>query len=111
MTPIPISTGLAVVLLVAASGDAGAISRYSATSMSCENIRATVRAEGAAIFKWKQPPNIDRFDRLVAHSGFCLAGEVATATDIPAKDTGRCVVFDCQRPVFDDDFFWRWRFR
>ncbi len=77
--------------------------------MSCASIRATVQAEGAAIFRWTQPPNIDRFDRLVTRSGYCFAGEIATPTDIPAKDTTRCVVFDCQRPIWDDDPFLRLR--
>ena len=107
----PLKIAVTALVMTAVSGDAQAISRYSATSMNCASIRATVQAEGAAIFRWKQPPDIDRFDRIVAHTGYCLWGQVATLTDIPSKDTKRCVVFNCQRPVFDDDLFWKWRFR
>jgi hypothetical protein len=93
---------LAALLLAAVSGEAHAISRYSSTKMSCNSIRATVQAEGAAIFRWKQQPDLDRFDRLVAHTGYCLWGELATPTDIPSADSKHCMVLNCQRPVFDD---------
>ena len=32
---------------------AQAISRYNSTSMSCAQVRATVRAEGAVIMRWR----------------------------------------------------------
>jgi len=105
----PLKIAVLALVMAAVSGDAQAISRYNATSMSCASIRATVQAEGAAIFRWKQPPDIDRFDRIVAHTGHCLWGEVATPTDIPSKDATRCVVLNCQRPVFDDDLLWKLR--
>lgn len=104
MTSLRSAIALAALLLATASQDAQAISRYNATSMNCAAIRSTVQTEGAAIFKWKQPPDIDRFDRLVAHTGFCRWGEVATLTDIPSKDNKRCPVFNCQRPIWDDPF-------
>lgn len=102
MISATIRIAAAALLVAAVSGEAQAISRYNATSMSCGTIRAKVESEGAAIFRWKQPPNIDRFDRLVAHTGYCLWGELATPTDIPSADNKHCMVLNCQRPVFDD---------
>jgi hypothetical protein len=85
------------------ASEAFAISRYQSMSMPCANIRATILNEGAAIFRWKQPPNIDRYGRFVAHSGFCFIGEEAEVEYIPAADTRECPVLECQQE--DDDLF------
>jgi hypothetical protein len=90
------------------SSEAFAISRYQSTLMPCANIRATILSEGAAIFGWLQPPNIDRFGKYVAHVGYCFIGEEAKIVYIPSKDTKSCAVLECQ-PEDDDLFFHRFR--
>jgi hypothetical protein len=94
--------------LAPVSFGAFAISRYQSTSMPCAGIRATILNEGAAIFRWKQPPNIDRFGRYVAHVGYCFIGEEAEVTYIPAADTNACAVLEC-KPEDDDFFFHRFK--
>jgi hypothetical protein len=90
------------------SSQAFAISRYQSTSMPCAGIRATILSEGAAIFRWLQPPNIDRFGRFVAHGGYCFVGEEAEVVYIPAADTKACAVLEC-KPDDDDFFFHRFK--
>ena len=100
------AAGIALCLLPV-SFEAHAISRYTSTSMTCASIQATIRAEGAAIFRWTQPPNIQRFDRFVASSRNCFFGERAQVTFIPSADTQSCAVFECRRSECDDDLFCR----
>ncbi len=80
-----------------------AISRYTSTSMTCSAIHATVLSDGAAILRWIQPPDILRYGRYVANSGFCDYGERAVASPVPSADEPRCVVYECKR--FDPDQF------
>ena len=60
--------------LLLVSFEAHAISRYNSTSMSCGEIKATVRAEGAVILRWRGNSGIQRYGRFVAHGGFCKSG-------------------------------------
>jgi hypothetical protein len=105
--PTPVQAAIITLCVVPISSEAFAISRYQSMSMSCANIRATILDEGAAIFGWLQPPNIDRFGKYVAHVGYCFIGEEAKIVYIPSKDTKSCAVLECQPE--DDDFFHRLR--
>ena len=57
--------------LLLVSFEAHAISRYNSTSMSCGEIKATVRGEGAVILRWRGNSGTQRYGRFVAHGGFC----------------------------------------
>ncbi len=98
-----IALGLSLVSL-----DAQAISRYNSTSMSCDEVRARIRHEGAVIMRWRSPrnPSIQRYGRFVAHDGFCPASEIAETTWIPAADTQSCPVYECHQYDPEDDLFW-----
>jgi hypothetical protein len=90
---------------------AQAISRYNSTSMSCADVRATVRAEGAAIMRWRSARSgVQRYGRFVAHDGFCASAERAEWSHIPSADRQSCPVYECKQYSPDDDFFW-WRRR
>src|SRR5690606_25247966 len=103
----PLAIAGAAAALIALSVEAQAISRYQSASMSCGRIQATIRAEGAAIFRWRQPPNISRYGRFVAHNGYCDPHERAEATTIPAADTPSCPVRECRNFRREDDPFYR----
>lgn len=92
----------AAIACIATTIEAGAINRYSATATRCDRIQTIVRAEGAAIFRWTQPPNIQRYGRYVASNAYCDPHELAQVSRIPAADTPSCPVLEClPRP---DDF-------
>ena len=102
---------LVALSLTLVSFEAQAISRYNSTSMSCGEIRATVRAEGAAILRWRGRSGVPRYGRFVAHGGFCESGTLAETSYVPASDRRSCPVYECKYWDPDDDFIWRpgWR--
>ena len=88
---------------------AEAISRYNSTSMTCAGVKATVRAEGEVIMRWRSSRSgVQRFGRFVAHDGFCPEAERAEITYIPSADRPSCAVYECKHfsPERDDDFWW-----
>ncbi len=99
-----LKAGAVVLSMLLAASQAHAISRYNSTSMSCARIHAAVQTEGAVILRWTQPPDILRFDRYVAHTGFCSWGERAVRTTVPSADRSSCAVRNCKRCDRDDDF-------
>ena len=97
-------TVLIALCLSLVSLDAHAISRYNSTSMSCGEVKATVRAEGAVILRWRSPRGIQRYGRFVAHGGFCELGTRAETSYVPASDRKSCGVYECKYWDPDDDF-------
>ena len=90
--------------------EAHAISRYNSTSMSCGEINATVRAEGAVILRWRGNTGAQRYGRFVAHGGFCESGTRAEISYVPSADRNSCLVRECKYYDPDDDIiFFRFR--
>ncbi|RLP25566.1 hypothetical protein [Mesorhizobium sp. YM1C-6-2] len=87
--------------------EAQAISRYNSTSMSCGQIKATVRAEGAVILRWRGRSGVQRYGRFVAHDGFCESGTRAETSYVPARDRKSCSVYECKYWDPDDDIIFR----
>lgn len=90
---------------------AQAISRYNSTSMTCGQVKATIRSEGAVIMRWRSSRNIQRYGRYVAHDGYCPSSERAEWSYIPTADRESCPVLECKQYSPDDDFWWlrrRW---
>ena len=58
---------------------AHAITRYNSTSMSCEEVRATIRRDGAAIMRYRSPrnPSLQLYGRYVRDDRFCQQEEAA----------------------------------
>lgn len=104
-------TLLASIALMMAAMPAGAISRYNAWTMGCDQARSTVVSEGAVIMNFKSTmnPSIPRYGRFVADNSFCASGERAEVTYIPTADTKSCPVLECHIYDLDDDFLWRRR--
>lgn len=96
-------------LLVVLPAEAHAISRYRSTSLSCGEIRGTVRSQGAVIMRWtsQRVRNLPRYERVVADDRFCETTEIAASIAIPAADTANCPVLHCEQNVFDDDYLFR----
>jgi hypothetical protein len=100
-------TVLIALCLTLVSLDAHAISRYNSTSMSCSEVKATVRREGAVILRWRGKSGIQRYGRFVAHGGFCESGTRAETSYVPSADRRSCSVRECKYWDPDDDFIYR----
>ena len=87
----------AAVCLTLVTAQAHAISRYTAASLSCAEIRAIIAREGAAIIDWPSAriPGLRRYDRFVASQSYCDVEKLAQTTFIPAGDTAACPVNQC----------------
>lgn len=92
-----------VICLLPVSFQAQAISRYTSTSMSCASIHHKIEAEGAAIFRWTQKPNISRYGRYVVNDSLCGFKERAQPIYIPSSDSKQCPVLECQHYDPRDD--------
>ncbi len=101
---------LAATLVVSAL-PAHAISRYSSTSMSCGEVRATIFGDGAAIMRYQstRTPGLPLYGRYVRNDLFCQHDEWAKTVFIPAADTRQCPVYECEKVDFDDFPFFRMR--
>jgi len=89
------------------ASEAQAISRYNSTSMSCERVKAVVRAEGAVILRWRGNSGIQRYGRFVANGRFCSSGERAETSYVPSSDRKSCAVRECKYWDPDDDIIFR----
>ena len=100
-------TVLIALCLSLVAAEAHAISRYSSTSMSCGEVKATVRGEGEAIMRWTSTtnPGLPRYGRFVRNSRFCGTAERAETSYIPTADRKSCAVLECKRYWPDDDDF------
>ena len=72
-----------------------AISRYDSMTMLCEDLRASIRSEGAAIVRYGSKRSQDLYQRFVRDSRYCEYEERARTIYIPAADTDSCRVFHC----------------
>jgi hypothetical protein len=82
---LPVAAAFAVTL---AAGQAGAISRYNSSGMSCERIA-----------------NLPLYDRYVRSEAYCGPHQVAEEVTIPSAN-GQCPVLHCiQEPDPCDDLF------
>jgi hypothetical protein len=79
------------------AGEAHAISRYTATSMNCADIKAALQREGAVILQWRSTrnPSLPLYGRYVANRRYCQPEEVAETTFVPARDAKSCLVRKC----------------
>jgi len=105
-----LGAGAIAIAALISTTPANAISRYSSTSMTCEQARQAIRSEGAVILRFpsKNVAGLTRFDRYVRNSRYCDSHEYAEWTRIPTRDNPGCRVLACEPiPRHDTDFlFW-----
>ena len=90
------------------AAEAQAISRYNTTTMSCAEVQARVRNEGAAILRYRSTrnPSLPLYGRYVSDRRYCNLEEVTETAFVPAADRKSCPVRKCVQ-VDADDFFFR----
>ncbi|MCB1447390.1 MAG: hypothetical protein KDJ87_16750 [Rhizobiaceae bacterium] len=88
---------LAVAMAIAAVAPAQAVSRYSSLQLSCGEITAIVRREGAAIFRYPSPrrTGVTLYDRYVRNSSFCATHQALEKVYIPSAGGEQCPVQHC----------------
>lgn len=99
---------LAAMALTLVAGEASAVPRYQTMRMYCEDVRAVLQDEGAAILRWqsKRNPGLPLYGRYVSDGRYCELGEVSTFASVPTRDDATCPVRKCIRP---DHFERRYR--
>lgn len=90
---------LMLVLAIAATTNAHAISRYYSHDFTCVEAKQTVKDEGAVIFRYPSTrvPGLMLYDRYVANSNYCYSGESAERAYVPTADTNKCMLYNCKR--------------
>jgi hypothetical protein len=96
----------AATMSIFASGvsPAAAISRVSATSHTCADLRTIINRQRAVIVTHPGTRSSGTlYDRYVSGSAYCDPGYIATDDWVPAKD-GSCRLYNCQvyEPPFDN---------
>jgi hypothetical protein len=87
------------------SVDANAISRYTATSMTCASIKAAIRNQGAVILRSTSPRTGNTIsNRYVANGNYCLANQITRSTSVRASNTRNCGVYYCVSRRAHDPF-------
>lgn len=95
----------AIIVLLAATMPAQAVSRYSALQLSCGEITSIIRDEGAAIFRYPSPrrAGYTLYDRYVRHSGYCARHQTLEKVYIPSAGGAQCLVQHCiNDPIIDN---------
>ena len=97
----------AMCALAVMTGEASAISRYTSTSLTCDQVQQRIGRDGAAIMRYQSArnPSLPRYGRYVANRSFCKDDEVLDSEYIRARDTESCPVNSCKPYDPDDDLF------
>ena len=97
-------TFLIAACLSMVSLQAQAISRYTSTSMSCDEVKATIKREGAAIMQYqsKRVAGLPLYNRYVRDRTFCPGDQTTQTTYIPAAGGKSCPVRKCVEIEFFD---------
>jgi hypothetical protein len=82
---------------------AGAIERYTSTSMTCDRVQATINADGAAIMRYESTrvAGLPVYGRYVRNRQFCEFGQTTERSSLPTSDTGSCPVRKCVPLSYD----------
>jgi hypothetical protein len=87
---------VSISLIAFAVASPAAAARPSTLGMSCAQAAATVASSGAIVLSTGQ----FTYDRFVAHSGFCLPGEIGRPAVAPTADSPYCSIgYRCEQKL------------
>ena len=96
--------------LTVVAADAHAISRYETLRMTCGEVQAVLRNEGAAILRYRSKrTGVPLYGRYVYTSFFCDISQYADWKYVPTADDPNCQVKQCEYYDTDDPFIRRRR--
>ena len=83
--------------IAAAASPAFAISRYNATSHTCDGVQQILQREGEAVFRYtSRTTGLGLYERLIGSGTRCGNGQMIQRMTIPTKDNPRCRVMVCR---------------
>jgi hypothetical protein len=93
----PVALALPILVL---AGQAWAIVRHDVDRMSCASVQAVLKAEGAAILRYRsQRSGNTLYDRYVRDGSQCKRNQTAELARVPAADDSSCSVRKCAAKV------------
>ena len=100
-----VKTLMLALALTLVGADAQAISRYNTEGMTCSEVQAVLRNEGAAILRYRSKRTGARlYGRYVYTSHFCDISQYADWRYVPTADVASCPVKQCEYYDRDDPF-------
>ncbi len=82
--------------LALASAEAQAMSRYTATSLSCDRIQSTIKSEGRTFLSWQSArTNLPLYGIFISNRRECGPDEGTERTYVPSSDKSACLVKKC----------------
>ncbi len=96
---------LAAAALAVCVVPAQAVERYNIDAWACARAQSVIAAEGAAILRYTSSSGsgMTLYDRFVANSSFCPAGQYAAIKGVPTADRKHCPLYYCKD--IDYDYF------
>lgn len=89
-----------MVLLLPSQGQA--ISHRDTESMTCEHIQILVREQGETILRFNSSRGRPRYERYVAHAGYCRDAQHAQTGWVPTADRPSCPVLRCVPGAYEE---------
>jgi len=103
-----VKTMLLALALTFVAADAHAISRYETLGMTCAEVQAVLRNEGAAILRYRSKRSgMPLYGRYVYTRFFCDVSQYADWRYVPTADDPSCPVKQCEYYDLDDPFIRR----
>lgn len=90
-------TAMVALGLALMAGQAHAISRYNPQGMTCGDVQARLRDEGAVILRYNSPrTGVPLYGRYVYTPAFCEVGQHTEWKRVPTRDNPSCPVRECE---------------
>lgn len=99
-SPIRTSFTIGIATLAVLATASASFARPDARTMTCQQTQELIDRQSAITISTGQ----HTYERFVAYDGYCYHPEVRRITYIRTRDTDRCPVYHCERPMlpFDD---------
>jgi len=93
----PVKTLMLALALTVVAADAHAISRYNSQGMTCAQVQAKLRDEGAVILRYSSArTGVPLYGRYVYSASQCESGQHMEWRSVPTSDNPRCPVRECE---------------
>jgi len=90
-------TILLVTVLCVFAASAQAMNRYNTRNMTCSQVQAALKRDGAAQLQYAAPdnPSIPLYDTFVSATRYCRSSDMSRPAYVTARDTKKCKVRQC----------------
>ena len=103
-----VKTVMLAVGLTVAAADAHAISRYNPQGMTCAQVQAKLREEGAVILRYNSArTGVPLYGRYVYTAHDCQVGQHTEWKHVPTRDDPHCPVRECEYNDYNGSVIFR----